>query len=343
MPEPIFLCNSDPPYLVSCFISNLEGLATQGKAQMKLKFIEIEKAIKIKLSSVLEQLNQRHSQRKRVFEYDDDDEFFHDTAEEKELSTQFLQMQKNQLFDLREHFEHYCNTLPLSGFKSTKYDINLIRSYLLPILVNEGQIEPTVIKKTNQLVSFKFGDVQLLDIMNFLGGATSLDSFLKAYKTEETKGFSPHEWFDSPENLNNKKLLPYDSFFSKLRNINLLEKDYNDLENLSTSGLSSEQAVRKLRLNKLPPTGDENYAYLRSIWVSKGMKSFKHSFMWYNNRDVVPTPEAMQKMVEFYHQKEIDMLKLGCTSPNVANICLHKSTDSRFYPFTESDKDLLEN
>ena len=72
------------------------------------------------------------------------------------------------------------------------------------------------------------------------------------------------------------------------------------------------------------------------------MKSFKDFPMWYNNKDVVPTLEAMQKMFEFYHQKEIDMLKLGCTLPNLANICLHKSTDPKFYPFTESDKDLLE-
>ena len=50
----------------------------------------------------------------------------------------------------------------------------------------------------------------------------------------------------------------------------------------------------------------------------------------------------MQKMIDFYHQKEIDMLNLGCILPNLANICLHKSTDSKFYPFTESDKDLLE-
>ena len=52
--------------------------------------------------------------------------------------------------------------------------------------------------------------------------------------------------------------------------------------------------------------------------------------------------EAVQKMIEIYHQKEIDMLKLGCTLPNLANIWLHKSKDSKFYPFTESDKDLLE-
>ena len=72
------------------------------------------------------------------------------------------------------------------------------------------------------------------------------------------------------------------------------------------------------------------------------MKSFKDFLMWYNNKDVVPTLEAMEKMIEFYHQKQIDMLKLGWTLPNLANVCLHKSTDSKFYPFTEGDKDLLE-
>ena len=36
------------------------------------------------------------------------------------------------------------------------------------------------------------------------------------------------------------------------------------------------------------------------------------------------------------------MLELGCTLPNLANICLHKSTDAKFYPFTEGDKNLLE-
>ena len=133
-------------------------------------------------------------------------------------------MQKNQLIDLQEHFERYCNVLPVFGFNSAKYDINLIKSYFLPILVNERVIEPTVIKKVNQFVSFKFGDIQLIDIMNFLGGATSLDSFLKAYKTKETNGFFPYEWFDCPEKKNNKKRPPYDSFFSILRNNNALEK-----------------------------------------------------------------------------------------------------------------------
>ena len=42
-------------------------------------------------------------------------------------------------------------------------------------------------------------------------------------------------------------------------------------------------------------------------------------------------------MIAFYHDKDIDMLKLSCTLPNLANICLHK-----FYPFTEGAKDFME-
>ena len=70
------------------------------------------------------------------------------------------------------------------------------------------------------------------------------------------------------------------------------------------------------------------------------MTTFQDFVRWYNNKDVVPTLEAMQKMMEFYHNKGIDMLKLGCTLPNLANIWLHKSTNNKFYAFVEADKDL---
>ena len=83
--------------------------------------------------------------------------------------------------------ERYTNTLPVFRFNSGRYDINLVKSYLIPYLINEKEIEPSVIKKANDFVSFKVGDVQLLDIMKFLGGATTLDSFLKAYKASEMK------------------------------------------------------------------------------------------------------------------------------------------------------------
>ena len=100
---------------------------------------------------------------------------------------------KSQIIELQESLERYCNVLPVFGFNSATYVLNQIKSFLLPILINERDIEQTVIRKANHFNSFKCGDIQVLDLMNFLSGATSLDSFLKAYKTSETKGFSPYE------------------------------------------------------------------------------------------------------------------------------------------------------
>ena len=50
----------------------------------------------------------------------------------------------------------------------------------------------------------------------------------------------------------------------------------------------------------------------------------------------------MQKTIAFHHDKDIDMLKLDFTSPNLANKCLYKNTDAKVNPFSEGDKDLQE-
>ena len=147
--EPIFLCNSDPHHLVASFIGALEELAFQSKVQMKLLFLDIETAIENKLGSIVEKLSQRHNRREHArFDMGQDDLDNNICA-----SNQFLQIQKNQSIDLQESLERYCNILPVFGFNDAKYDLNLITSYLLPILVNERDNEPTVIKKANQFIS----------------------------------------------------------------------------------------------------------------------------------------------------------------------------------------------
>ena len=143
--EPIFVCNSDPHHLVASLIGALENLATQSKAKLKNLFLDIRTTIKNKLGRILEKLTQRHKRRERArFDMSQDD-----CDNEICVSTQFLQIQGNQLIDLQESLERYCNVLPVFGFNSAKYDLNLIKAYLLPILVNERDIEPTVIKKPN--------------------------------------------------------------------------------------------------------------------------------------------------------------------------------------------------
>ena len=139
--------------------------------------------------------------------------------------------------------------------------------------------------------------------MNFLGGATSLDSFVKAYKTSETKRSFSCEWFDCPQKMNNSELPPYYAFFSKLRNANPLEKDYSYYQKLLSCGLKSEEALSKLKLSKPPQSGEENYHYLLDMWNLENMFTFKDFLRWYNKKYVVPTLELMQKNGCFLSQE----------------------------------------
>ena len=256
--EPVFICKSDLYHPVASFIGALKNVASQSKAKKKNLFLDIETTIKIKLGSILEKLTKRHKRRESArFDMSQDD------CDNKICaSTQFLHIQKNQLTDLQDSLERYCNVSPVIGFNSAKYDLKLIKSYLLLILVNERDIEPTVIKKANQFIPFKFGDIQLLDILNFLGGATSLDSFMKAYKKFRNKRIFPLRMVWSPRQNAEYRTSPYDAFYSKLWNCNALEAEYTDYVNLLKSGLTTEQAVVKFKLSKTPPAGIESYQYL---------------------------------------------------------------------------------
>ena len=71
------------------------------------------------------------------------------------------------------------------------------------------------------------------------------------------------------------------------------------------------------------------------------MSSIKDFLRWYNKTDVVPTFEAIQKLIPFYHDKNINMLYFTKPGQHLS-ICLHKSTDTKFYSFKEADEDMLE-
>ena len=144
--------------------------------------------------------------------------------------------------------------------------------------------------------------------------------FSKPTRLTRQKDFSLYELFDCTEIIINKKHPPYDDFFNILRNGDPLEKDYKDFENLVQSGLSREQVLGKLWMDDVPPTGADNYAFLQNIWDNENMQSVEEFLKEYNKKDIVSTLEAMQTMIEFYHNKVLDMLKLGCTIAILAKI-----------------------
>ena len=148
--------------------------------------------------------------------------------DEKCASFHFHQFQKNQTIDLQDHLERYCNLLPVIGFNITNYGNYLIKSHLLPIFIFEKDFEPVVFEKAIQYLSFKFGDIQLLTVLNFLGGASSFDSLLKSYKTSYSKGFLSN----GSITLTRLKtaLAPCDAFCSKLRSFKPLQAEYTECQ-----------------------------------------------------------------------------------------------------------------
>ena len=68
------------------------------------------------------------------------------------MSTQFLRIQKNQLIDLKQHQGRYVETSPVFEFNSDRYDLNLIKSYLILYLIRVKEKEISVTKK--QTISF---------------------------------------------------------------------------------------------------------------------------------------------------------------------------------------------
>ena len=72
-----------------------------------------------------------------------------------------------------------CQAMATGLYTRWEFDSDLpkINTYLIPHLITDRSNQPTVIKKSNQFISFGFSDIQLLDSLNFHGGATSLYLF----------------------------------------------------------------------------------------------------------------------------------------------------------------------
>ena len=101
------------------------------------------------------------------------------------------------------------------------------------------------------------------------------------------------------------------------------------------------QAVAKLKLSNPPPAGVDSYQYLQEMWKQEQLSWIKISSRWFSNEYVAQIFKVMQKMIAFYHNKNIHMVKLGCTLTNLVGICLYQSTDAKLNPFAEGDKNML--
>ena len=187
--------------------------------------------------------------------------------------------------DQRKKIEEWCDQVPALGFNSGTYDLNLIKKHFAEKLAGTTN-KVRVAKHGNKIMFLLTSGFRFLDIINYLGPRTSYEKWVKAYECETTKSWFPYEWFDKPEKLDYPGLPDYPHWYSKL-------KDEFTLK------LSEWKACKQL-------------------FREKGMKTFKDWVCYYNNLDVAPGLEALEKMRNFYTEKGIDIMKDAVSIPGVS-------------------------
>ena len=209
---------------------------------------------------------------------------------------------------LRDRLENYLKELPVLGFNSGKYDLNAVKEFIFPVLVKSESIQFTI-KRNNNFMCVKTDHLRFLDVTNFLAPGFSYDKFLKNYECPQTKRFFPYEWMDSLEKLQHPALPPHEAFFSSLTNTNI---------------------------------STEEYQYCQKVWSSNNMQTFQDFLIWYNNLDVKPFCDALEKMCAFCEEKNIDMLRQVVSFPGITLIYLFSTLEPGlfFSLFNEKNKDL---
>jgi hypothetical protein len=231
----------------------------------------------------------------------------------------------NNIQKLKEDFLHYCNQIPILGFNSSKYDLNLILPLIVRELIGKKGQKTFVIKKNTSYCCFANEDFRFLDISHYLAPGFSYSSFLKCFQIKEKKFYFPYEWFDCVEKLDHEELPEYDSFHSDLKGANTLDLEFQNF-------------VKNGREGQKPPTGIENYEMLKQIWREQNMTSFTDFLKYYNILDVGPFVEAVERLQEFYKARKIDIFKTAISIPGIARQMLFHSCMENGYHFSLFDE-----
>ena len=207
---------------------------------------------------------------------------------------------------LENQLQVWLHQLPVVGFNSGRYDLNAIKKFFVPLLIHNNA---AVIKRQNTYMCLSTDQLKFVDICNYLAPGVSYDKYLKAYGCELQKGHFPYEYMDDLQKLEDRVLPPQSAFFSRLKN----------------EGISNDDYVR-----------------CQAVWRDNGMETLREYLIWYNNRDVTPFLQAIDKQFAFYRDRDIDMFKDGISVPGLSLLHLFNDlpNDTYFVTFNRTNSDL---
>ena len=186
----------------------------------------------------------------------------------------------------------WFNQVPVLGFNSGHYDVKLIRQYFIPLMAQDKDVFAA--EKNGRIMFINTPKFKFLDVLNYLAPGITYDKWVKTYGAKHNKSWLPYEWFDSPDKLAFPGLPPYMAWYSKLKGEYVLSlKEYDDCHR---------------------------------IFRERGMQTFGDWLEYYNNLDVAPFLEALQKMKEFYTGLGVDIFKDAVSLPGVSQQYILRKT-----------------
>ena len=280
-PAQCYVTDGDSDKLVADMMSHLHAVSDAAFESLKPSY-----------ESVLNELEAR----KEAW----DDAESEANAEEEEESSK-----TNPFNTLAGELHDWLHQLPVIGFNSGKYDLNMIKRSFVPLLISNNA---AVIKRQNTFMCLSTTNLKFLDVTQYLAPGVSYDKYLKAYGCELQKGHFPYEYMDDLHKLEDRALPPQAAFFSRLKN----------------EGISND-----------------DYARCQAVWRNNQMTTMRDYLVWYNNRDVTPFLEAIAKQFAFYHDRGIDMFKDGISVPGLSLLYLFSNLpkDTFFTVFNNTNKD----
>ena len=181
-------------------------------------------------------------------------------------------------------WRNWVNQVPVFGFNSGRYDINMIKEYFVEDLAKISDVK--VAKKENSYMFLSLPNFKFLDIKNYLAPGLSYDAWCRAYDCELQKLAFPYEWFDSFDKLNHKGPVKYEEFYSSLK-----------------GGIT---------------ISEEEYQNFCDEFSKRGCVTMKDWLKEYNLADVKPFIEALERTREQYYPDEIDLLKDAVSIPGIS-------------------------
>ena len=185
-----------------------------------------------------------------------------------------------------EEYEKWCNQVPVLGFNSGKYDINMIKRYFVKNMTDKTK-DIFVARNANKYMFLSTPHFKFLDVMSYLAPGLSFDKWCKANNCEAKKLVFPYEWMDSYDKLYHVGQVKHEDFYSSLKQKNISLEEYEDF---------------------------------KREFKKRGCVTMMDWLREYNLNDVIPFREALEKTRAMYYLDKIDILKDAVSIPGVSMI-----------------------